>query len=88
MSSSTEQTARGAEQTATSTSQLASGAQEISKNVDEGAGHINKLNKVIQEISEEAKIISNLEMIQKINANAGSQHEKMPLSKLTVLRLF
>lgn len=86
MSASSEQTAQGAQQTAISTTQLAQGAQEISRNVEDGAANINKMNKVIQEVSEEAKIVAKLGNDTETNANVGAEHVKKAVNKIDSIK--
>lgn len=86
MSASSEQTAQGAQQTATSTSQLAQGAQEISGNVEQGAANINKMNKAVQNVSEEAKIVAKLGNDTETNANAGTEHVKKAVNKIDSIK--
>jgi len=86
MSASSEQTAQGAQQTATSTSQLAQGAQEISRNVEDGATNINKMNKAIQGVSEEAKLIAQLGNASDINANEGAEQVKKAVNKIDSIK--
>jgi len=86
MSASSEQTAQGAQQTAVSTSQLAQGAQNISTNIEHGANNINSMNKVIQGISVEANVVSNLGNETEKNANTGSQHVVKAVSKIDSIK--
>ena len=81
-----EQTAEGAQQASTSTAQLAQGAQEISKNVEDGAVNINKMNKIIQGVSEEAKIIAQLGNNTETNANAGAEYIKKAVNKIDSIK--
>ncbi|MEI7475635.1 MAG: HAMP domain-containing methyl-accepting chemotaxis protein [bacterium] len=82
MAASSDQTALGSQQTATTTAQLAQGAQEISRSVEQGAVTITKMNKVIQEISEEAKTVAKLGNDTEINANQGSKHVQNAIGKI------
>jgi len=82
MSASADQTAQGAQQTANSTQQLAQGAQNISFNVDMGATAVNKMNDVIKEISEQAKIVAKLGNNSETNANEGNHHVKKAVGKI------
>ncbi|MEI7475634.1 MAG: methyl-accepting chemotaxis protein [bacterium] len=82
MAASADQTALGSQQTATTTAQLAQGAQEISRSVEQGAVTITKMNKVIQEISEEAKTVAKLGNDTEINANQGSKHVQNAIGKI------
>jgi len=86
MSASSEQTAEGALQTATSTSQLAEGAQEISRNVEQGATNIGKMNKVIQGVSEEAKLVAKLGNDTEVNANEGAEYVKKAVDKIDSIK--
>jgi len=86
MSASSEQTAQGAQQTATSTTQLAQGAQEISRNVEDGATNINKMNKAIQGVSEEAKTVAKLGNDSETNANEGAEHVKKAVNKIDSIK--
>ncbi|OGH95193.1 MAG: hypothetical protein A2039_03800 [Candidatus Melainabacteria bacterium GWA2_34_9] len=86
MHSASEQTAQGAQQTAISTTQLAQGAQEVSRNVEDGAANINKMNKVIQEISQEAYIVSKLGNETETNANVGAEHVKKAVNKIDSIK--
>ena len=61
---------------------LAQGAQEISRSVEQGAVTITKMNKVIQEISEEAKTVAKLGNDTEINANQGSKHVQNAIGKI------
>lgn len=86
MSASSEQTAQGAQQTASSTTQLAQGAQEISRNVEDGASNINKMNKAIQGISEEAVVVAKLGNETETNANTGAEHVKKAVYKIDSIK--
>ena len=86
MSSSSEQTAQGAQQTANSTTQLAQGAQEISRNVEQGASNISKMNKAIQGVSEEAKVVAQLGNDTETNANTGAEHVKKAVNKIDSIK--
>ena len=86
MSASSEQTAQGAQQTASSTGQLAQGAQDISKNIEDGAANINKMNKAIQDISQEASIVAKLGNDTETNANAGNQYVKKAVGKIDSIK--
>jgi len=86
MSASSEQTAQGAQQTATSTAQLAQGAQEISRNVEQGAVNINKMNKAIQGVSEEAKQVAQLGNDSEANANEGAEYVKKAVNKIDSIK--
>ena len=82
----TEQTAQGAQQASISTAQLAQGAQEISRNVEDGASNINKMNKIIQGVSEEAKIVAQLGNDTETNANTGAEHVNKAVSKINSIK--
>jgi len=86
MSASSEQTALGAQQTANSTTQLAQGAQEISRNVEQGAANINKMNKAVQGVSEEAKVVAKLGNDTETNANIGAEHVKKAVNKIDSIK--
>ncbi|HBG50021.1 MAG TPA: hypothetical protein DDW90_11130 [Cyanobacteria bacterium UBA9971] len=86
MSASSEQTALGAQQTANSTTQLAQGAQEISRNAEDGASNINKMNKAIQSVSEEAKVVAKLGNDTETNANIGAEHVKKAVNKIDSIK--
>jgi methyl-accepting chemotaxis protein len=86
MNASAEQTAMGAQQTATSTAQLAQGAQEISRNIEDGATNVNKLNKAIQGVSEEAKVVAKLSNDTELNANEGAEHVKKAVVKIDSIK--
>jgi len=86
MSASSEQTALGAQQTASSTTQLAQGAQEISRNAEDGASNINKMNKAIQSVSEEAKVVAKLGNDTETNANIGAEHVKKAVNKIDSIK--
>jgi len=81
-----ENTLLGAEQTSQSTAQLAQGAQDISRNVEDGASSINKMNKVIQGISEEAKVVAKLGNDTETNANIGAEHVKKAVDKIDSIK--
>ncbi|MEI7473818.1 MAG: HAMP domain-containing methyl-accepting chemotaxis protein [bacterium] len=82
MAASADQTAQGSQQTASTTAQMAQGAQEISKSVEHGAVTINRMNKAIQEISEDAKIVAKLGNDSEVNANQGSKHVQNAIEKI------
>ena len=82
MNASADQTAQGSQQTANSTAQLAQGANEISSNITIGATTIGNMNKVIQGISEEAKIVAKLGNDSEVNANEGSKHVQNAVGKI------
>ena len=86
MSASSEQTAQGAQQTASSTTQLAQGAQEISRNVEQGASNLNKMNKTVQDVLEEAKLVSKLGNDAETNANIGAEHIKKAVNKINSIK--
>jgi methyl-accepting chemotaxis protein len=86
MSLSSEQTAQGAQQAAISTAQLAQGAQDISKNVEDGASNMNKLNKVIQGVLEEAKTVAKLGNDTETNASAGTEYVKKAVDKIDSIK--
>ena len=86
MSASSEQTAQGSQQTATSTTQLAQGAQEISRNIEQGAANINKMNKAVQGVSEEAKVVAKLGNDTETNANVGAEHVKKAVDKIDSIK--
>ncbi len=86
MSASSEQTAEGAQQTAMSTTQLAQGSQEISKNVEDGAGNINKMNKAIQNVSNEAQVVAVLGDKTESNANVGAEYVKKAVVKIDSIK--
>ena len=83
---STTQLAQGAQQIATSTTQLAQGAQEISRNVEQGAANINKMNKAVQGVSEEAKVVAKLGNDTETNANIGAEHVKKAVNKIESIK--
>jgi methyl-accepting chemotaxis protein len=86
MSASTDQTAQGAQQTAKSTAQMAEGAQNISSNVEQGAISVNTMNKVIQGISEEAKLVAKLGNDTELNANEGNKYVKNAVEKIDSIK--
>lgn len=81
------QTAQGAEQTAASTTQLAEGAQNISRHVEEGAVNLNKMNKVIHEIFEEATNVAKLGNETETNANIGAESVKKAVNKIDNIKI-
>jgi methyl-accepting chemotaxis protein len=87
MSASADQTAQGSQQTASSTAQLAQGSQEISNNVDQGAAIINKMNKQIQMISNEAVEAANIGNDTEIIASEGTGHVQKAVGKIDRIKV-
>lgn len=82
LSASAEQTTQGSQQVANSTQQLAQGAQEISTSIDTSVKTIEKMNKVIQEIYEESKVVAAIGDDNESNAVEGSKHVQNAVGKI------
>ena len=81
------QLSAGTQQVAKSVSQLATGAQQVANNVDEGAININKMNKNIQNISNEANDVAKLGNDTENNANIGRDHVKKAVGKIESIKV-
>ena len=81
-----DQTAQGAQQVSTSVEQLAIGTQQVSKNIETGASNINKMNKVLQNISGEARNISELGNDTETTANSGKEQVYNAVDKMKSIK--
>ncbi|MEI7474002.1 MAG: methyl-accepting chemotaxis protein [bacterium] len=86
MNASVEQTAQGSQLTTISAIQLAEGAQQISSNVEVGAVNITSLNNMIQEIFEQANLVSKLGNDTETNANDGGKYVKQAIDKISSIK--
>jgi len=86
MNAASDQTAQGAQQVSTSITQLAAGSQEQAHSVADSLEHVNKMNKAVQKISENADNVVKMAGSVETNAKDGCGQSEKAVNKINQIK--